>query len=81
MPPTVPPTVLPSRAVLITGCSTGIGAATAADLAPDFVVYATARRPETLRGLEAAGCRVLQLDVTDEDSMAAAVAQVEADEG
>lgn len=68
-------------AVLITGCSTGIGAATAADLARDHVVYATARRVETLRDLEAQGCRPLALDVTDEESMAAAVRQVEADEG
>ena len=69
------------RSVLITGCSTGIGAATAADLAADFTVYATARKVETLRDLEAAGCRVLPLDVTDEESMTAAVEQVEAEEG
>jgi NAD(P)-dependent dehydrogenase (short-subunit alcohol dehydrogenase family) len=67
--------------VLITGCSTGIGRATAAELARDFTVYATARRVETLRDLEASGCRVLPLDVTDEQSMASAVAQVEDDEG
>jgi NAD(P)-dependent dehydrogenase (short-subunit alcohol dehydrogenase family) len=73
--------VLPSDAVLITGCSTGIGRATAADLARDFTVYATARKVETLRDLEAQGCRALSLDVTDEDSMAAAVAQVESDRG
>ncbi len=68
--------------VLITGCSTGIGAATASLLAErGFTVYATARRPETLRDLEAKGCRTLALDVTDEDSMAAAVERVESDEG
>jgi NADP-dependent 3-hydroxy acid dehydrogenase YdfG len=68
--------------VLITGCSTGIGAATASLLAErGLTVYATARRPETLRDLEAKGCRALALDVTDEDSMSAAVAQVESDEG
>src|SRR3954470_10240518 len=70
-----------SKSVLITGCSTGIGAATAAELAPDFTVYATARKVETLRDLEARGCRVLPLDVTDEDSMRTAVEQVENDEG
>ena len=71
-----------TKPVLITGCSTGIGAATASLLVEQgFTVYATARRPETLRDLEAKGCRALALDVTDEESMAAAVAQVEADEG
>ena len=70
-----------SRAVLVTGCSTGIGRATALELADDFTVYATARGVESLRDLESAGCRVLPLDVTDEDSMAAAVEAVEAEAG
>lgn len=69
-----------SKTILITGCSTGIGYATAERLAEKgHTVYATARKPETLSGLT--GCRTLALDVTDEESMAAAVAQVEADEG
>ena len=68
--------------VLITGCSSGIGAATAAELAADgHTVYATARRPETLTELAEKGCRTLALDVTDEESMAAAVAAVEAEHG
>src|SRR3954454_9253201 len=67
-----------SRNVLITGCSTGIGHATAARLAGGaWTVYATARRPETLGDLAAAGCRTLALDVTDEASMRAAVDAVE----
>jgi NAD(P)-dependent dehydrogenase (short-subunit alcohol dehydrogenase family) len=71
-----------SKAVLITGCSTGIGRATAERLAAGgHTVYATARRPESIADLEAKGCRTLALDVTDEDSMKAAVAAVEADEG
>jgi NAD(P)-dependent dehydrogenase (short-subunit alcohol dehydrogenase family) len=72
----------PSRAVLITGCSSGIGAATAERLAGEgWTVYATARRPETLGELEAKGCRTLALDVTDEASMQAAVDAVVAAEG
>lgn len=72
----------PSKAVLITGCSSGIGGATAERLAADgWVVYATARRPETLGELERAGCHTLALDVTDEASMSAAVETVVAAEG
>ena len=71
-----------SRAVLITGCSSGIGAATAAHLAQQgWTVYATARRKETLTDLEAKGCKTLALDVTDEASCRAAVDAVEAAEG
>ncbi|WP_278256366.1 SDR family NAD(P)-dependent oxidoreductase [Nocardioides convexus] len=65
------------RTVLITGCSSGIGAAAAARLvAAGWDVWATARRPETLAGLADAGCRTLALDVTDEPSMTSAVATV-----
>ncbi len=71
-----------SDAVLITGCSTGIGRATAQYLAErGRTVYATARRPESIEDLEGHGCKLLQLDVTDEDSMRAAVAAVEEAEG
>jgi NAD(P)-dependent dehydrogenase (short-subunit alcohol dehydrogenase family) len=71
-----------SKAVLITGCSSGIGRATAERLAGrDWTVYATARRPETIADLERQGCRTLPLDVNDEESMRAAVSQVEEREG
>ena len=71
-----------SEAVLITGCSSGIGRATALRLARSgWTVYASARRPETLVDLAEAGCRTLALDVTDEQSMSAAVAGVEQAEG
>ena len=71
-----------SKAVLVTGCSSGIGRATAQRLAgKGWTVYATARRPESIADLEAQGCRTLALDVTDEASMAAAVRAVEEAEG
>jgi short-subunit dehydrogenase len=44
-------------------------------------VYATARRLDSIRDLEPKGCKLLELDVTDEQSMAAAVRAVEDAEG
>lgn len=68
--------------VLISGCSSGIGAATAAALVRSgHTVYATARDLKTLTELEALGCHLLELDVTSEDSMTAAVKTVEAAHG
>jgi NAD(P)-dependent dehydrogenase (short-subunit alcohol dehydrogenase family) len=69
-----------SKAVLITGCSTGIGRATAQHLANrGWTVYATARRVESIGDLQ--GCRQLALDVTDEASMEAAVETVVREHG
>jgi NAD(P)-dependent dehydrogenase (short-subunit alcohol dehydrogenase family) len=67
-----------STAVLITGCSTGIGRATALRLVrrPGLTIYASARRLESIGDLADLGCRTLALDVTDETSMAAAVDHV-----
>jgi NADP-dependent 3-hydroxy acid dehydrogenase YdfG len=71
-----------SKTVLITGTSSGIGAATALRLVKaGHVVYATARSTSTLGALQQAGCRVLALDVTDEASMVAAVRTVEGEAG
>ncbi|MFI2631825.1 SDR family NAD(P)-dependent oxidoreductase [Streptomyces collinus] len=68
--------------VLITGCSSGIGRACALRMhRAGMLVYATARRPETLAPLAAEGIRTLRLDVTDEESMRAAVDTVEAAHG
>lgn len=71
-----------SKAVIVTGCSSGIGRATAERLAKGgWTVYATARRPESIADLQAAGCKTLALDVNSEASMSAAVATVEEAEG
>ena len=68
--------------VLITGCSTGIGRAAATSLHDaGFRVYASARKVGSLAGLASRGTATLALDVTDEASMTAAVAAVEADAG
>ncbi len=71
-----------SKSVLISGCSTGIGRATALRLAAAGLrVYATARRIESIADLESAGCRILSLDVCDENSIRAAVGEIEREEG
>jgi NAD(P)-dependent dehydrogenase (short-subunit alcohol dehydrogenase family) len=70
------------RVVLISGCSSGIGAA----LAEEFhrlghIVYATARHPESLGGMANRGMRTLPLDVTDAASIAAAFDVVQREQG
>jgi NAD(P)-dependent dehydrogenase (short-subunit alcohol dehydrogenase family) len=71
-----------SKAVLITGCSTGIGRATAERLSlAGWTVYATARKLDAVRDLGQRGCKILALDVCDEASMRAAVAEIEKTEG
>jgi len=66
-----------TKTALITGASSGIGAATAQALVQNgWTTYATARQPASLAALAAPGLRMLPLDVTDERSMSAAVAQV-----
>ena len=65
------------KTILITGCSSGIGAALARDFhSRGHRVYATARRREPLAALEAQGIRGLMLDVNDDASIAAALAAV-----
>jgi NAD(P)-dependent dehydrogenase (short-subunit alcohol dehydrogenase family) len=67
-----------SSPVLITGCSTGLGQASAELLCKaGYLTVATARDPSTLAALTAIGCETLQLDVTDEASRQAAIIDVE----
>src|SRR5262245_60357326 len=63
------------KTVLITGCSSGIGKMTAGLFASrGWNVVATARNVEAIADLAAPNVALLQLDVTDERSIAAAVA-------
>ena len=62
-----------TKRAMITGCSSGIGRATAIELGTrGYDVVATARRRESLDDLKVA--QALELDVDDERSVAAAVA-------
>lgn len=62
------------RTVLVTGCSTGIGRATAlAFRDADWEVYATSRDASDVADLDDSGCRIVELDVTDDASVGAAV--------
>ena len=60
------------RALLLTGCSSGIGAACAHGMqARGWRVCATARRRDDLERLERAGVEALRCDYTDEETIAA----------
>lgn len=66
-----------ARVALVTGASSGIGEATAERLlAQGFIVYAGARRVDRMAGIEQRGAHTLSLDVTDDQSMTDAVAQI-----
>jgi NAD(P)-dependent dehydrogenase (short-subunit alcohol dehydrogenase family) len=68
---------LSPSAVLITGCSTGIGYASAHGLRErGYRVFATARRIEDVQALRGEGLEALQLDVTSSASIDSALAHV-----
>ena len=65
------------QVILVTGCSTGIGRATAVEAAArGHRVFASGRRREDLTDLAARGIDTLAIDVTDETSVAEGVAAV-----
>lgn len=64
--------------VLITGANRGLGLEFATQYAADgWQVIGTARKPGDADALEATGAKVLQLDVTDADSIAALAAALD----
>jgi len=66
-----------AKTVLITGCSSGIGRASArAFLKDEWRVYATARDESDLGGLVDAGCETASLDVTDDEQVREVVSRV-----
>ena len=70
------------KTVLITGCSSGIGAAMALAFSnKGHRVYATARRIESLAALQGEGIQRLALDVNDDSSIDAALETVKREAG
>jgi NAD(P)-dependent dehydrogenase (short-subunit alcohol dehydrogenase family) len=78
---------MPHGTALVTGASSGIGEATALELARlGYTVYGAARgssghRAERMKELEAQGIRILKMDVTDDASMVAGVERIIAEQG
>lgn len=71
-----------NRTVLITGCSSGIGRATAyAFLDEEWRVYATARNPADIEKLGEAGCDIGTIDVTDPVDVERVVDRIVQEEG
>jgi NAD(P)-dependent dehydrogenase (short-subunit alcohol dehydrogenase family) len=71
-----------TKVALVTGASSGIGQATALKLKEvGFKVYGAARRVERMQPLSAAGIETVSMDVTDTDSMQAAVEKIIAADG
>jgi NAD(P)-dependent dehydrogenase (short-subunit alcohol dehydrogenase family) len=68
-----------TKGVLVTGASSGIGAAVARELAAggEFTVFGTIRRPEDAAPLASRGVVPVRMDVTDAHSIAAARVEVE----
>src|SRR5215210_9103357 len=70
------------KVALVTGASSGIGESTALELhKAGYTVYAAARRVQRMEGLAAQGVRVLEMDVTNDESMIDGVKRIIAEAG
>ena len=73
---------LKNHAVLITGCSSGIGRCAATTLHKrGYNVFATTRKPEDCEALAESGIRTLHLDLDDPHSIENALAIVLSESG
>lgn len=65
------------KTVLITGASSGIGKATAEKLLDDgYLVYASSRNIDKLKILASFGANILELDVTQDESIRSGVDRI-----
>ncbi|MGL4760967.1 MAG: oxidoreductase [Sarcina sp.] len=70
------------KVALITGASSGIGFDTAIELQKkDYIIYGAARRLDRLETLKQNGINIVELDVTNEESMVKCVETILAKEG
>ena len=70
------------KTALVTGASSGIGEATALQLAElGYTVFAAARRVERMSDLADRGIRTTSVDVTDDPSMVALIEMIIAETG
>ncbi|KAA6344611.1 Fatty acyl-CoA reductase [termite gut metagenome] len=70
------------KVVLITGASSGIGKTTAQLLLQKgYTVYGAARRIEKMNDLKQAGANILQMDVSDDNSMVKGIEKIIENEG
>ena len=71
-----------NQVVLITGASSGIGKETARLLSQrGYKVYGAARRTDKMKELEQFGVKLLEMDVTDDESMTAGITSIIKNEG
>lgn len=71
------------KVALITGASSGFGYGTAEKLLAtgEWVVYATARRLEKMKGLEEKGAHLIKMDVTKDSDVETGVARILTEQG
>lgn len=70
------------KVVLITGAANGIGKATAlAFVQKGFITYATDKDTLQMQELEAVGCKIRRIDVTDDSLMVSVIGEIEKETG
>lgn len=68
------------KIILITGASSGIGKATAKRLIKDgLTLYVAARRVEAMKELEDLGATIIEMDITEDDEIVAAISKIDSE--